>query len=481
MGSFRKKGIFLCLILFFMASNCYSDKAIDRNNNKMINQLTYNLPINGELYLKTAGDKEDNWKLVTKTPANIDFVKGMEYWLVLYSPKDSDIEKVLHLANNKNIQSLSIRGVTNITDTAMKNIAKFRYIKSLTVYSSNITNAGVENLSYFNNLESLSLSSPKINDSAVTYINKLRLRKLSLVCENISDKGIQSLIRNNKQLEQFELFESNVSSNGIENIYMLDNLSQLALIDCKNITDDALEGIGNLKGLLKLHLDGCDKINGEGFKHLKNLMKLNTITLNYCINMKDVGLRYISKISTVNILSLQRCTNISDEGLQFISKMGKLNTLSLRECSKVTGDGISVLSKLNELKCLDISYCKQITWKDCTSLSKLVSLEVLRMSGINDISDSFGFLYNLRNIKKLYISSNNLNNGDIISITKIKNVKNRLEVFAFGDMNINDDILESIIKLRNLKTIIIIGTKITQEGINYIKQKLPKCEVELIR
>lgn len=91
-------------------------------------------------------------------------------------------------------------------------------------------------------------------------------------------------------------------------------------------------------------------------------------------------------------------TNITDEGVKHISKIEKIEELTLREHKNITNASIPFINKLSYLEYLDI-----------------LKTEIV----LEDIQG----LYNLQNLKELHISSENIEEGYLLSvIVKIKDI-----------------------------------------------------------
>lgn len=98
----------------------------------------------------------------------------------------------------------------------------------------------------------------------------------------------------------------------------------------------------------------------------------------------DQFLFYVtSRISAIHELYF-KFTLITDEGVKYISNIQKLKQLTLRDHKNITNESIPYLNKLVDLEYLDI-------------LKTKIQIE--------DLPE----LYNLQNLKELYVTSENLN------------------------------------------------------------------------
>ena len=114
--------------------------------------------------------------------------------------------------------SVNLVNYPNFSDAQMEKILKFKdQIIWLDLSDTKITDSAMKNIAKFKNLTRLSLDNTAITDAALTYVNSIpHLRYLNLYNTNISDSGLSAL-SNCKELTTLHLWETRVTNKGIEN------------------------------------------------------------------------------------------------------------------------------------------------------------------------------------------------------------------------------------------------------------------------
>ncbi len=155
-------------------------------------------------------------------------------------------------------------------------------------------------------------------------------------------------------------------------------------------------------------------------EQLKILPQLNVKRLDLASSsITDKQLTYLLNLPSLQGLDL-RGTKISDNGIETILKMRGLQTLLLERCPNVTSTGYRLLGNLKTLRILS-----------------------LRDSNVSD--EDLKYLSKLSNLLLLYVSDS---------------------------PNISDAAIDEILKLDNLVSVRVGGTKVTTKGIDKLKDHL---------
>jgi hypothetical protein len=117
------------------------------------------------------------------------------------------------------------------------------------------------------------------------------------------------------------------------------NLTELNCWNCLNITD---KGVQHLVRLTKLDCWNCRNITDVGIQHLVRLTELNCWN---CPNITDVGIQHLVRLTK---LYCWNCPNITDIGIQHLVRLTELNCSN---CQNITDVGIQHLVRLTKLNC----------------------------------------------------------------------------------------------------------------------------------
>jgi len=338
-----------------------------------------------------------------------------------------------------------------------------------------------------------------LNDITELHINSIYMVKTNIKKCEISDdyrkklKLIESMndIDNFNNLEKIEL-----SCNKIKNIHIYKNSSNVTNLDLGlniienitnikeynnltylNISDNYINNLSILNTLPKLkelHLDNigpkadniCGCITSDiDFDSIKELYSLETLTITHS-NIKNINL--LHECINLKNLSIIDC-DITDEFIKQITELNKLEYLDLFGTSIPNTSNeyidLSGLSNLDSLKKLvitkqhsnigEISSLEELKtyYKDFSNedLSGLINLKSLDIM-FSDNLENIDFLKNIQSIEKLRIKNTNIKNIDGISF--LLNLKD-LEIIVgnISTINLNNTLL-------NLEKITIQSNKL---------------------
>ena len=230
--------------------------------------------------------------------------------------EDCRIAKIpLHffLLRNPHLTHLSLRGLTNVTSSAMR------------ILSRSCSNLEYLNVSWCRNLDASALkpvvkSCPRLKD--------LQLNELS----GLDDEELL-----------LQLFEANT-------------LQRLLMSHCVRLDDNSL------RILLHGHEPEIDP-----FTELPMVppRKLRHLDLSRCSSITDAGIKYLAHtVPDLGVLQLSYCKEVTDEGLvEVIQTTPRLTHLELEEMEQLTNRALTELAKADcaaTLEHLNLSYCENI-------------------------------------------------------------------------------------------------------------------------
>ena len=323
--------------------------------------------------------------------------------------------------------------VVTFQDAAFEKAFRMEYNKSGTIYQSDILAVrglflgnhalkDISDIALFKNLVDLSIGGNQISDiSALKELTELTT--LDICCNQISDISALS---------------------GLTNL-------QILYCECNQISDiSALSGLTNLTELWSYSNQISDISAVKGMTKLKRL---------------NFGDNKISDISALKGLTNLTYLSIGCNQVVDLSAINGLTQLTGLDADINQISDISVLRNMTNLTELSLGE-NQIS--DISVISGLTNLSSASLNG-NQISD----ISALQGLTKL--SSLSLSHNQISDISPLSNLK-ELTWLQLGPGNHISD-LTPLYELQKLENLGIEDNSLTQNRINEIKEKLPKCEI----
>jgi hypothetical protein len=258
------------------------------------------------------------------------------------------------------------------------------------------------------------------------------------VCKDKLLKLLESL--ENRQNIEVLVIDWTSSLDDLEIVKYFPNIKRL-ILSGKNLKK--ISGIEALKNLSELLIE-TEKNNRRKIHGIEKL-GLSSLSVDYALQS---DLEIISKCTSIKFLHLEGSFDIDFRAFSQLSLLEKMSFVNRRI------EEISNLNCMKNLRTLDIAYCSNLTrfggnnenlevlWlQSCNrlnldSITQLKNLSLLRMMSQKNISD-LDFLSNLHKLKKLRITSANLNSTNLEALKTSKYLE---DVW----LSVNDNIIEDI-------------------------------------
>lgn len=244
--------------------------------------------------------------------------------------------------------------------------------------------------------------------------------------------------------------------------------------DVSAIYDEDLEGLfkrelGNIKSLqiglyedLKATRD--DRITSAGWATIGK-MQLEAISIPYAI-LTDEDVKNFENFNNLKSLDLSK-TTITDKTMKIIRRMTTLDSLWLRS-TPITSDGIESLAPLKKLKTLSLCFTK-IDDRALKAISenfpKLESLDLTMCDGVTD--EGMKDLAKLPHLKRLVLNHTNIGFEGLRALKPL----NLLDLLLEGDHEVDDKCMELIAsQWPDLELLNIGETKISAAGLVHLNK-----------
>jgi hypothetical protein len=161
----------------------------------------------------------------------------------------------------------------------------------------------------------------------------------------------------------------------------------------------------------------------------------------------------------------------SEAGMETLERLSRVEHLDLVG-GRITDAGlrhVQACARLKTLRLLGV----QATDRGMEYVSGLKNLETLFLVGSHVTDRGFERFSGLLHLKRLYLLENRLTSGCLATVSQLP----CLEELYIGGLAFDDSAVSRLVYLRRLKVLMLLHTKVTDDGLNEIKRALPGCKV----
>ncbi|HID24701.1 MAG TPA: hypothetical protein EYP14_20200 [Planctomycetaceae bacterium] len=274
--------------------------------------------------------------------------------LQIYNFRALNDDLAAKLTGLKKLKSLALTN-SIISDATVTRIAdSFPLLKELDLsYNTNLTNAALKAIARLTNLERLTLVQNRFNDLGTSHLAKLvRLRVLDLRGNMEAGDMTLEVVGQLPKLEVFKHRSSTVSDYGVECLAQSTTLRSLLMQDF-GITGQAGQALGQMKSLTELEIFRCQGFTSDGVLALKG-MKLSRLKLRDLPAIDDMAMEVFEELPQLKRLELHELASVTDEGLAHLEALQTLEVLDIWAMPQMTDATIDVIVRLPRLKVLSV-------------------------------------------------------------------------------------------------------------------------------
>lgn len=237
----------------------------------------------------------------------------------------------------------------DVTSAGLAVLHDLSDLQRLNIWLKHLDAAGLDNLPGLKQLELFSIECP-VSDEALTRLVGLEsLTRLSLGA--VSDEGLQ-YVGQLKQLTGLHFSGSaDFTGTGLRYLEGLSQLEELGISNAMAFTGQGLEYLARLSGVRKLTISGANVL-GESLVHLTGLQGLKELHI-WDTPLDEIGVQRIGELKQLERLAIQH-SNLLDEHLKYLTGLTQLRQLELRE-NGISDEGMVHLAKLPSLQQIDVS------------------------------------------------------------------------------------------------------------------------------
>jgi Leucine-rich repeat (LRR) protein len=252
------------------------------------------------------------------------------------------------------------------------------------------------------------------NSDVAAFIERYHPSTLVLDGSSVTDDGL-GILRAHQEIDHLQLNGLKITAKGLQHVTLLKNLRVLCLGNVP-VGDEAAVFVGAMPRLEILDLRGT-RVTDVGLKYLSACKQLKSLSLSNCA-IGDAGVRHLANLTQLEVVDLTR-TRITDAGLRQLGQLTGLQCLILERCA-ITDVGVDELRNLVTVTGLDLTDTNagdktvQLIAKHFSSSCKSVSL------GRNTTDAALSWLAKMKDLMSLSICN-----------TKITDDGLRLHKFPF--------------------------------------------------
>ena len=294
-----------------------------------------------------------------------------------------------------------------------------------------VTDDDLGKLAAFTALRSIDLSHARIGDLVLAQLRQLRnvTHLRCYYCDYVTDTGI-AYLKHWENLESLNVRGTEVTSRVFEHLVNMKKLKSLD-VGFSRVNDDGFDALSSLDSLVELHIGG-NKMSGLALPLLRLLPSLKHLDVNgsqrtdsgrWGLMLTDINVGKIAALEQLEVLNMGGAL-VSDAGMNGLEKMVNLSGLDLSRM-EITAVGLAPVARLPKLRRLNLS----------------------RSLRIDD------------------------NAGQYLVAMK------ELEVLDLSETAVTDTLMQRLEGMRQLKTLLLDGTKVTPARVEAFRTAHPDCRV----
>lgn len=249
------------------------------------------------------------------------------------SVKNSDL---VELQKYPNLSSLVLAN-SRVTDGGVSTIAKHPKIYYLNLEGTPITNGAMPRLKTMESLGMLDISKTRVNERGLASLDKPYLAFLNISWTEVSDNGINELVKQFPNLRRLDLMNLPVTDEHLSRFLQVENKEEY-----EKVVNEAAAG-----SILGFFSSATDRIpvDNNGFAKLQDINLAGTKITNRAVVI-------LSAIDTLKLLNISY-TLVNDEGLKNIARNQDLEVLSVSG-TRITDGAVDDIVALSNLKVLSL-------------------------------------------------------------------------------------------------------------------------------
>lgn len=345
-----------------------------------------------------------------------------------------------------NQSNLPVIGVNfsgaGIADSDLAILNSFSQLHNLDLANTNITNEGLTHVYGLTQLQSINLGGTKVTKDGID-----KLKQTLPNCSVIIAKEAQQIDGKISNQEETLSFIERIGGKIIRDQKDPEKpVIGVILRDCDQVTDASIANLKSLHNIQMLDIVGT-KVTDDGLSFLKNFPQLQMLFIGNS-GFTNNGIAYLKNFPNLYSLMIGG-SNINDTTLIYIKEISQLKRLKLIG-TKITNAG---LAKLRQL----MPNCSIEIYEESLDMASSNAIDKFTEKALIECIESIG--------------------GDLIRDTEQPGQPVQGVIF---NNCANDDDLVLLQGIPELKTLVLVNTKVTDLGLEHLK-KIPSLRMLFIR
>ncbi len=293
-----------------------------------------------------------------------------------------------------------------------------------------------------------------VNEEAI--IRKLRSIDASAVMVMPHGRGIQLRAIKRESLDDL-----------CPSIAQLSSVTEVNLT-ASTVSSAGLRALAPLSDVTVLRVSRTG-LEGRDLELIEHWQKLRELTCGP-FEDGDEALRHIGKLTNLKSLSLERIT-FTPQGLKALSGLKCLEKLNLDDCADVPD--LSGLGELTALKSIEFFRSKfsDAAIRSIPPLPELTSIGLAYCHVTDEIMPDLAKHHRLVEAGLRYTQ---ITHEGILRLEQPE----RWEWLSLSELKMDDRVLPALAKMKNLKSLHIDQTDISQMGFQWLEKQLPNCRID---
>jgi Leucine-rich repeat (LRR) protein len=252
-----------------------------------------------------------------------------------------------------------------------------------------------------------------------------------------------------------------------EELIALCELTDLVELSCdsSSISDGGFCHVARLVHLRRLSFPET-AVSGDAFDALRSLKNLTEITCNpqkstVCASWKLANCPSLRRLDLSN-------GGFANGDIRTLFRLPCLESLSVGGCSELSDGCFEGIRKCSHLLRLVMPNGSNITDVTCGHISQCMTIQELFVGG-SISGDGLEAIGRLPHLKVLSLMEQPLSSSDILRLGSCT----ELEDLTLCDTKIDDGVVEFLLQLPALKTLDVVGTRISTQGIARLSRHAP--------
>lgn len=285
-------------------------------------------------------------------PATLRKDKEKKVREAAFSKTNITAEQIAELAKHKTLRQISFYECTDISDGAIRELAKLERVDSLHLLRCDIDDKSLNRFQSMPHVKHLILTNAGVTKDGIAALNNWeKLTQLTL-----GGNQTKGVLRGVSGIERLEVLEILITTWDMEDLkgLTLPNLRTLKLAN-QTLTDEHLMTFPNWPALERIEVL-TTKITDRGVKRLAKFSSLKELSLAES-KVTDEGVKHLLELTNLERLNLQDCVGVTNQSLKTIANMPALKWVSVERTS-ITGDALMDVSSSKTLRYFAIGHKK---------------------------------------------------------------------------------------------------------------------------